>query len=92
MTQAQLHQLMAVQAQIATHQARIAYWQSFLASGAYKDMNITKRAEDSNSPTWDVQLSDAEKRDTVLGTIHNLIDRLEDLQQFHFNAMREARN
>ncbi len=86
MTQAQLHQLMAVQAQIATHQARIAYWQSFLASGAYKEANISRPTAEG----YHAQLSDKEKRDRVLGTIHNHVELLQELQDFHFKAMREA--
>lgn len=86
MTEAQLHQLMAVQAQIATHQARIAYWQSFLASGAYKESDISRPAAE----VCHVQLSDKGKRDRVLGYIHNHVELLQELQDFHFKAMREA--
>lgn len=70
------HLMMGRMCQIAATQARIAYWQSMLSSGAYKDRNVHHGIDGP-------QLTEEEKRDDVLQTILRLAGHLQSMQDFH---------
>lgn len=76
------HYVAARMCQIAATQARIAYWQSVLSSGAYKDRNVRRGIDGP-------QLTEEEKRDDVLQTILRLAGHLQSMQDFHEEAASE---
>lgn len=76
------HFMAARMCQIAAVQARISYWQSMLATGAYEGMQLFHPRPNGDK----VSFFPNEKRDYVFMTINNLIDQLQRMQDFHEEA------
>lgn len=70
------HARMSRQCEIAAVQGQIAYWQTVLLTGAYKDQKLFHFGSN-------MEMLDKEKRDHVLGVIQALIDQLRNMQEFH---------